>query len=174
MRNSNAAFKGGMVFFLSVMFFAFVMGTACAGEHKFSNGITFTYPDGYQATETKSPAMTTVSLMNMSDPMVSFIVALSENANGSVIPEGDVDEAEIKKSMPSGSELLTCKKTKVAGKDALLTETQTEANGVSVFSRSMIVVSGGNMISVTTAVMDKTKTEAARKTAESVENSLKF
>ena len=159
---------------LSAMVFVFTAAAASADEYKFPNGISFTYPSGYQATEMAQPPSTLVSLMNTSDPMVSFTVALTENAGTGVIPEGDIDENEIKKSMPEGAELIICKKIKVAGKDAILTESKVDANGMSIFSRSLLIVSDSNLVSVGMAVMDSGKVDAARKVAEGIENSIKF
>jgi hypothetical protein len=156
------------------MVFVFTAAAASADEYKFPNGISFTYPSGYQMTEMKQPPTTLVSLMDMSDPTVSFTVAITDNAGAGVIPEGDIDESEIKKSMPEGAELITCKKTKVAGKDAILTESKIDVNGVSVFSHSLLIVSDSNLVSVGMAVMDSGKVDAARKVAEGIENSIKF
>jgi len=150
-------------------------GAAFADEtYKFPNGVSFSYPSGYQMQETKQAPATTVTLFNASDPTMSFVVSLVEGAGGSAAINTDLDEAAYKASLPQGVELVTYKKITVGGKDGVLNEYATEQQGVYVFSRAIALVSGQDLISVGAAYMSKDKVDAGRKVSEGIENSLKF
>jgi hypothetical protein len=153
---------------------AFVAGAAAADEYKFPNGVSFTYPSGYQASETKQPPSVAVTLMNPSDPMMTFVVSVTEGAGDGVIPDGELNDEEIKKTMPEGTKLLAYKKITVGGNRAILVETSTENSGMTIFSRGVTVVSGNNVVSVAAAIMDNSKVDAGRKIADDIMNSVKF
>jgi hypothetical protein len=161
--------------FVMFMSAALFVGPASADEtYKFPNGVSFSYPGGYQKQEVSQPPASTVTLMNMSDPTVNFTVSLIEGgAAGQSIPD-KLDEAAYKKSLPAGTELVAYKKISVGGKDALLVESATEQGGMYIFSRVVTVFSDKDVLNVAAAVMGKDKVDAGRKTAEAIEASIKF
>jgi hypothetical protein len=154
----------------------FIAKSASADEtHKFSNGVSFSYPSGYQKQEANQAPVSTVSFVSASDPAVTLMVSLIEGgaAGNNTIPD-TIDESVYKSSLPEGSELIAYKKITVGGKDALLIEVSTEQQGMHIFSRSVSIASGQDMLSVVGTSMDKNKIDAVRKTAESIEASIKF
>jgi hypothetical protein len=158
---------------LSMLLF---LGAASADEtYKFPNGVSFSYPRGYQKQEVNQPPMTTVTLMNASDTAVNFAVSLIKGgvASGQSIPD-DIDEPGFKSSLPKGTEVIAYKKITVGGKSALLAESAAEQQGMYIFSRVVTIISGEDVISVAATVMGKNKVDAGRKTAEAIEASLKF
>ena len=159
---------------LSALLVAILAGAAAADEYKFPNGVSFTYPSDYQASETKQPPSVVVTLINPSDPMVTFVVSVTEGAGEGIIPDGELNDEDVKKTMPEGTKLLAYKKITVGGKHAILVETSTENSGMTIFSRGVTVVSDKNVVSIATAIMDSSKVDAGRKTADDIMNSIKF
>jgi hypothetical protein len=159
----------------AVMFFTFIAGAASADEtYKFSSGLSFSYPSGYQSQETIQTPITTVTLANASDPTMSFVISLAEGIATDAVIDDNLDEAAYKASLPQGVELVNYKKISVNEKPAVLTEFTTEQQGVFIFSRAIMIISGKDIISVGSAYMAKDKIDAGRKISEGIENSLKF
>jgi hypothetical protein len=157
--------------------FALSAGTAFADEtYKFSNGVTFSYPSGFQLQETKQPPATITTIFNISDPTMSFVVSVVEGTDESAVTaiKGDLDEDGFKSSLPQGVELITLKKLTLDGHEGILSETATQQQGTYIFSRALVVVSGQDMISVGAAYMGEEKVDAGRKISEGIEKSLKF
>ena len=158
---------------LSALLVAILAGAAAADEYKFPSGVSFTYPSGCQASETKQPPSVTVTLVNPSDPMVMFVVSLRDDADGA-FPDDEPSEEELKATMPEGTKLLAYKKIKIGGNDARLFESSMEENGASVFTRGVTIVSGKNAINVVAVIMDKSKVDDGYKIADDIMNSIKF
>ncbi|MDR3321421.1 MAG: hypothetical protein LBS93_03155 [Synergistaceae bacterium] len=142
---------------------------------KAKSGISFNYPSGWTATEVQQGSITSVTLMNPSQPTATIAVTISEGG----VPENTPlpDEEATKAALAASGQdfnLLTFKNIKVAGKDAVLSEFSTEANGVYVQSRSVTIIDGTNMIAVSSVYMDKSTVADGQKISEAVENSLSF
>jgi hypothetical protein len=149
-------------------------GAAFADEYKFPNGVSFSYPSGYQTQETKQAPSTIITLFNASDPTMSFVAVLTEGGASDPAVNLNFDETAYKAALPQGMELLTYKKITIGGKDAILVESAMDQNGAYVFSRSVAIISGQDLVSVGAAYMSKDKVDAGREVSEGIENSLKF
>ncbi|MDR1020024.1 MAG: hypothetical protein LBL73_04615 [Synergistaceae bacterium] len=174
---SQKRFSRFAVLFASLLLITlFAAGSASAADtHKFPNGASFSCPSGFQKQEISQPPMSTVTLANPSDPSITLAVSFVEGGapGTTAIPE-NIDESVYKGSLPEGTELVAYKKTTVGGKDALLIETTVEVQGMYIYSHSVSIISGEDLMSVVGTFMGKDKVDAGKKAVESIESSIKF
>lgn len=151
---------------------------AFAANKDLKGKVSFSYPDGWTATDSEAQGMIAVALMNASEPMIGLSVTFSENIPaGTVLPDEATWKQQIEAGMAaSGSkvEVIECKKTTLGGKDAMLIEYKTEGNGMTMQFRQTMTINGSDMLVVTGSFMDMSKLDAGKKILAEIEKSVAF
>lgn len=151
---------------------------------KFPNGISFSYPSKYEVSDSTSvlakkflsghwlPLIHAVDLKNKSDVLdVSFSMEIFGNNDGLTISDMLHLRQKIQHSLKRVPLLLT--KTNFVGKDALLCE-EFMCLGGQDFRRELTVLSGVNVVTISSTTYSKKKIDECRAIAQEIENSLKF